>query len=64
MKPCSGGLQGQDSAPCQQAHPQSRVPGNQLCRKEREPLAFFALLSTMSPTAALRHNIAALPHTP
>ena len=53
MKPCSGGLQGQDSAACQQAHPKSRAPGNQLCKKEREPLAFSSLLSTTSLPAAL-----------
>ena len=50
------GLQGQESVPCQQAHPKSRVPGKHLCRKEREPLAFSSLLSTTSPTAALWHN--------
>lgn len=61
MKPCSGGLQGQDSAPCQQSHPKSRAPGNQLCRKEREPLAVSSLLSTTSLTPALWHKIALLP---
>lgn len=52
MERCSGGSQGWDSAPCQQAHPESRVLGIHLCRKEREPLT-FSLLSTTPLTAAL-----------